>query len=96
MNSAICLKCHKNQSSHSAVVNGVYYKHICDDCLSGASQVSSGHARWNRSVDLEDHQFDLAQPYNADGSPNADFIKMYKKQSEALFSKEDMDKALRA
>lgn len=92
---AKCDLCGIRDGNLSAVVRGIFYKHVCIMCNSN-DQVSSGHARWLRSVDAEDHQFDLAQPYNADGTPNSDFIRAYPKQSEAVFTKEQMDKAVRS
>jgi len=91
-----CEICLTNPGNLSAVIGGTYYKHVCTACNGKGAGVSSGHAKWMRSIDAEDHQFDLAQPYNADGTPNADFIKAYPKQSAAVFSKDDMDKAVRS
>lgn len=78
-----------------AVVNGKYYRCICHKCLSKSRQISSGHADWQRGRDLEDHLFELLQPYNADGTRNADFIKAYPTQASAIFTKKEMDDTLR-
>lgn len=90
-----CDLCHTHQASKSGIVQSVFYKHICEVCLAGAAQVSSGHARWQRGMDVEDHAFDLAQPWNADGTPNADFIKAYPKQSLSVFTKDELAAAVR-
>lgn len=95
MVSSLCEICHTNVASVSAIVNDTFYKYVCSSCNAKKSQVSSGHARWMRGVDVEDHQFDLAQPWNADGTPNVDFIRAYPKQSAAVFTQEQMDKAVR-
>lgn len=79
-----------------AIINGTYYTSVCSSCNGKSSQVSSGHARWARSVDVEDRQADLLQPYNADGSINADFCKRYPQQSKAVFTDEQIVKALRS
>ena len=92
---AKCDLCGK-EATLSAVVNGVYYKHICVYCNSKGSQVSSGHARWERGLDAEDREADIQQPYNSDGTINTRFAKLYPKQAEALFSKEELDKAIRS
>ena len=57
-------------------------------------QVSSGDARWQRTIDLENHEADIQQPYNADGSINVRFARLYPKQAAALFSKEQLRKAM--
>lgn len=59
------------------------------------SKVSSGHAEWERGRDLEDHQFDLAQPYNSDGSINVDFARVYPDKAKAIFSDDELNKAMR-
>lgn len=93
------MKCDKCLSdvSHvsSAVVKGVYYRAICAPCLNEATVVSSGHARWSRSIDVEDHEHELQQPYNADGSINTRFAKLYPKQAQAIFTPEELDAANR-
>lgn len=94
-----CVSCKQNPSSRSAVVNGVYYADLCDACHSALtarlSVISSGHARWSRSVDLEDHEHEIQQPYNKDGTPNARFMKLYPKQAKALFNEKQMRDANR-
>lgn len=91
-----CEKCSKPIShSRSAVINNVYYASVCDRCLAENAQVSSGDARWQRSVDAEDHEHDVLQPYGADGEPNADFIKAYPKQAKAVLTPEEIERAVR-
>lgn len=81
----LCEKCKKNKATSSAIVQGIYYQYICNSCKA-RPQVSSGAARWNRTIDAEDHEAEIQQPYNADGSINAGFAKMYPKQAKAIFS----------
>lgn len=82
-----CESCLKNKSSGvSAIVNSVYYRQICSDCLTRARQVSSGYARWSRGIDLEDHEHEIMQPYNADGTINTRFAKLYPKQAKTLYT----------
>lgn len=93
-----CENCHQNKSNRSAVIKGVYYSALCDTCFANLnkSQVtSSGHARWARSIDLEDHEADIQQPWGKDGKPNAKFIKLYPKQAAAVFDKKQMRDASR-
>lgn len=90
-----CVICKTATATHSGVVNGTYYKHVCSACLTKKNRVSSGHARWSRTIDTEDHQADLMQPFNADGTLNVDFARMYPTQAEAIFTPEQLDRALR-
>jgi len=91
----LCELCEKNKSSVSAILNGTYYKNLCTDCKLSNNKVSSGHATWERSIDVEDSQFDIMQPWGSNGKPNPDFIKAYPEQSAAVFTQEEMEKALR-
>lgn len=95
----ICEKCQENPATHSVVVNGVYYPNICNVCkilIDSKQTPSSGHASWERGIDLEDHTFDLLQPYGANGKPNPDFIKAYPDKASAIFSDEEIMKILRS
>jgi hypothetical protein len=90
-NESLCLKCQTNQASNSAIVAGTYYKFICESCANSSILVSSGDARWSRSIDMEDNEAAVQQPYNSDGTINTRFAKLYPKQAKALFT----DKQLR-
>ena len=90
-----CQICQQNPATVSAVIDGVYYKHLCHSCKSARNQISSGHARWARSVDLEDHEADIQQPYNADGTVNADFARLYPDKARAIFSEKQIRDANR-
>ncbi len=90
----LCERCQKNKSSIGVIIQGIYYK-LCTDCKP-LPKVSSGHARWARSVDLEDHEADIQQPYGADGQPNSKFVKLYPKQASAIFSDEQIKDILRS
>jgi hypothetical protein len=95
---AKCSECKTADSTIRAMIQGTYYPNLCADCkalLSAGQSISSGHARWSRTVDTEDHSFDIIQPYGADGKPNADFIKTYPQQSSAIFSEKEMSDAVR-
>ncbi len=91
----LCELCEKNKSSVSAILNGTYYKNLCTECKLSNNKVSSGHAVWSRGVDLEDHEHEIQQPYNADGSINTRFAKLYPKQAKALFTSEELRNAER-
>lgn len=91
----VCDLCQINPPTRSAVVDGEYCESLCDSCLLVNNKVSSGDARWSRTIDTEDHQADLMQPHNADGSVNTDFVKLYPKQAKAVFTSEQITKAMR-
>lgn len=91
-----CTQCKTNEATIRAMIQGTYYPDLCSGCkakLSTGQAVSSGHARWARSVDAEDHELDIQQPYNKDGTPNGKFIRAYPEQAAALFTEEQMRKA---
>lgn len=90
-----CVRCKLNPAKTSVVVNGVYVKDICDTCKAVLAPIeaSSGHARWARGVDLEDHEHEIQQPYNGDGSINVKFAKLYPRQASAIFTPEQLRRA---
>jgi hypothetical protein len=90
-----CEICGTNSGNLSAVISGTFYKHVCSACNSKGSQVSSGHAKWLRSMDVEDNEAAIQQPWNADGTINTRFAKLYPKQAAVLFSEDDLRKAER-
>lgn len=92
--SQLCERCDKNPATNSAIIQGIYYQHICKGCMV-SPQVSSGAARWDRTIDMEDSQFDVMQPYSANGKINPEFVKAYPKQSKAIFTQKEMDDAIR-
>jgi hypothetical protein len=81
-----CEICKKRKASFSAIVGDVYYKDICTTCKLQHNKVSTGHADWNRTIDLQDHEHEILQPYNADGTINTKFARLYPKQAKALFT----------
>lgn len=91
----LCEVCSTNTSSLSAIIGGVYYKYVCAQCNGKGAQVSSGHARWARSIDAEDHEAEIQQPYNSDGTINTRFAKLYPEQAAALFDEKDLREASR-
>lgn len=87
-----CELCRIRPAAVSAIVDGVYHKAVCHYCKP-LPQVSSGHARWERDLDAQDHEADIQQPYNADGTINARFAKLYPQQAAALFTSEQIRNA---
>ncbi len=91
-----CSECKTNEATIRAMIQGEYYPNLCAGCkdaLSAGQGVSSGHARWSRTVDAEDHEADIQQPRNKDGTPNRRFIRLYPQQAAAVLTEEEMRKA---
>lgn len=89
----LCEICKTNSSDCAAVIKGVYYKNLCFFCKMSGNAVSSGHAVWSRGIDLQDHEADIQQPWNADGTINTRFVKLYPKQAKHLFTEEQIRNA---
>lgn len=85
----LCQKCRIRPATIGVIIGGEYLD-LCTECKP-LPQVNSGAARWARGIDLEDHEHEIQQPYNKDGSINTRFAKLYPTQAKALFT----DKQLR-
>jgi len=88
-----CEICQKNPADIGVVTDGIYL-HVCSSCrpLPG---VSSGHAKWARTIDMEDHEADIQQPRNKDGSVNTRFAKLYPDKARVIFSEKEIRDANR-
>jgi hypothetical protein len=94
-----CEVCRKRRPTKGSIVGEFYYKDICDPCYSNLMVMetpSSGQASYNRGRETEEHEADIIQPYNGDGSPSTDFIRLYPDQARTMFSDEDMNRATRS
>lgn len=89
-----CESCGKLQHhTVTAVVNHVYYRHICSVCLGGA-EISSNAIGYDRRRQYEDHADETVQPYNASG-PNIEFARLYPRQAEKIYPKDVLDELKR-
>lgn len=90
-----CTRCDRNLATTSIVAGDVYFKDICRVCKAVLApvKVNSGHARWARDIDIMDHEADIQQPYNSDGSINVKFARLYPRQANALFTVDQLRKA---
>lgn len=95
---AKCDHCKVNDAveNQAIIIKGIFYRNICSSCFNADGAISSGHAEWERTLDAQDREADIQQPWNADGSINTRFAKLYPKQAEAVFTKEELDKAMRS
>ncbi len=91
-----CSQCHQEEATIRAMIGGTYYPDLGPDCkakLSAGQGISSGHARWARTIDAEDNEAAIQQPRNKDGTINGRFCRLYPRQAAALFTPEQMRKA---
>lgn len=82
----------------SAIVRGKYHPAICKTCLAGLYQhasFSSGAQSFDRRRQYEDFAQDTVQPYDAAGNPRAEFYRLYPKQAEKVFTKDEIEKVRR-
>lgn len=80
-----CQSCRKSRQTRTAIVNGKYYKHICDSCIgNNDDSISSNAAGYERRRGYEDHAHETLQPYDANG-PNAEFARLYPGTAKKVF-----------
>lgn len=92
-----CEKCNNNPATITAIIAGTYYKDLCVPCkheLESGQRISSGAAGWNRTIDAEDNEAAVQQPYS-EGRPNPKFIAAYPSKAAELFSTEELRNANR-
>lgn len=82
-----CLKL--TTKTHTAVVNGRYYRYVCADCLGGKDETSGGVASYNRRRDWEDNASNTIQPYTAEG-PNLEFLRVYPDKAAKIFKPSEL------
>ena len=84
----LCHSCLKNKpNTKTAIVNSVYYPHICSSCL-GQDEISSNAASYARRRDYEDNAQDTIQPYDAGGNARVEFLRLYPVQARRVYSEE--------
>lgn len=93
-----CIECRIKASTGSAVIGKVYYKNLCSACkskLSGDSSFSSGFQGFDRRRQYEDYAQDTVQPWDANGKPNVEFLRLYPQSAAKQYSKEILDELRR-
>lgn len=91
-----CREC-KQCEPVSVYVDGKYTPNLCRRLLSGLqsdSAPNSAAASFDRRRQYEEHAQDTVQPYNASG-PNAEFARLYPKQAEKIFTKDELEQVKR-
>jgi hypothetical protein len=94
-----CEVCNQVKNTKGSIIGEFYYKAICTQCyneLMEPETASSGQAVYNRRIDQQDHEAEIMQPYNGDGMPSAEFIRLYPEQARTMFSDDDMNRATRS
>jgi hypothetical protein len=78
----------------TAVIDGVYYKHVCQSCKGNKGDISSGVASFNRRRDWEDNAAETVQPYDASG-PNPEFLRLYPDKAAKMFKPDVLEQLKR-
>lgn len=82
----------------SAYINGEYYPTITRselNALQSDSQLSSGSQSFDRRRQYEDLAQDTVQPYDAGGNPRPEFYRLYPRQAEKVFTKDEIEQVKR-
>lgn len=93
MKTTNCGSCKRDVlNTKAAVVNGVYYKAICARCLGDVEDdVSSNAAGFDRRRGYEEHAEDTIQPYDANGKPRSEFLRLYPDTAQKMFSDSEIE-----
>jgi hypothetical protein len=96
-NQTVCDSCHIPKThTKTAIVGGKYYKNICNNCLVGSDDgVSSGVAGYERRRGYEDNAADTIQPFDANGKPRLEFLRLYPQAALKTFGREVVDELKR-
>lgn len=92
-----CESCHQLKAvTRTALVAGKYYRNICDNCLgAGNDELSSNAAGYSRRRTYEDNAHETIQPYDANGQPRVEFLRLYPAAAAKVFSKDEIAKLKR-
>lgn len=82
-----CNKCGTKAPTKMAVVSGVYYRNICNDCLSGTVSIPLD-GKYKREREREDFAKEILQPFDNNGDINPDFAQAYQKESVQMFGED--------
>lgn len=89
-----CDSCGKDRINvKSAIVNGRYYKSICSFCIGDSEtddEISSNAVGYDRRRNYEDNAQDTIQPYDANGKPRVEFLRLYPEAAAKVFSKQQI------
>lgn len=91
------MNCDHTDDTRSAVIGGVYYDKICPLCIARMSTngFSSGFQGFDRRRQYEDHAQDVVQPWDANGKPRLEFLRLYPSQAAKMYDKQTLDELRR-
>lgn len=92
----LCESCGTMKHTRTATVQGIYYRHICGRCLGESDDGVSGNAAsYERRRGYEDRAQDTIQPYDANGKPRVEFLRLYPEAALKVFGKARVDELKR-
>jgi hypothetical protein len=80
------------------MIGGKYYPNICKECvarLEGDNSFSSGFQGFDRRRQYEDYAQDTVQPWDANGKPSVEFLRLYPESAAKQYSKEILEELRR-
>lgn len=88
-----CESCHQTKPNMvAALVNGTYYRQVCQRCLHGSDdELSSNAAGFDRRRQYEDNAQDTIQPYDANGKPRSEFFRLYPQAASKVFTPSEIE-----
>jgi hypothetical protein len=93
-----CQECKADIETVSAMVGGKYYSSICRPCLAdlqGDNSFSSGFQGFDRRRTYEDYAQDAVQPWDANGKPRLEFLRLYPESAAKQYDKKTLDELRR-
>ncbi len=85
-----CDVCHADTPApHKAVINNVYYPHVCQNCVAGRVR-QPNDAAYQRERGKDENAKEILQPFNRDGTPNADFVAAYPQEAKEIIGEENL------
>lgn len=93
-----CQVCKADVTTVSALAGGIYHANICRPCLTdlqGDNSFSSGFQSFDRRRQYEDYAQDTVQPWDANGKPSLEFLRLYPQSAAKQYSKEILDELKR-
>lgn len=89
-----CELCSEPTKQKAMVINGMFIKNICSNCIMKHSrQASALSASYSRDRQREESERDMLQPRLPNGQINKEFLKEYPEESREFFTDEQIRNA---
>lgn len=89
-----CELCSEPTKQKAMVINGMFIKNICSNCIMKHSrQASALSASYSRDRQREESEKDMLQPRLPNGKPNKKFIDAYPENAPDYLTKEEIKNA---